>query len=292
MRPELGAMLERLYREIDAGARLQADPVRYPHRYTDARDQEVAALVASSLAYGRVAAFSAVLDRLFAAADARGGPYAFVTSFDAGRDKAPLLELTYRFNRGVDFVLLALALRELYAGQPSLERYLVGRTLPEALTRLVASIRQAAVLRASEAGLSARDFSELPRGFRTLLPSPEDGSATKRWWMFLRWMVRPTREGIDLGLWRSFAPSALVVPLDTHVLKISRLTGLTRRKDGSLETAIDITRALTRFDPDDPVRFDFAIAHLGISGRCKGTYRADICPECPLQAGCTEGSAR
>ncbi|MBW2258057.1 MAG: DUF2400 family protein, partial [Deltaproteobacteria bacterium] len=132
----------------------------------------------------------------------------------------------------------------------------------------------------------ARAFGDLPRGFRTFLPSPTGGSACKRWNMFLRWMVRPPTEGIDLGLWDSLPPSALVVPLDTHVLRIARLVGLTRRRDGSWRTAAEITANLRLLDPDDPVRFDFALAHLGISGACKGRRDEAVCSACPLRPVC------
>jgi uncharacterized protein (TIGR02757 family) len=99
-------------------------------------------------------------------------------------------------------------------------------------------------------------------------------------------MVRPRREGIDLGLWTTRRPAELVVPLDTHVLRLSRFLGLTARTDGSLRTALEVTARLRELDPDDPVRFEFALAHLGISGACKGYRHAEVCPTCPLQTVC------
>lgn len=290
MKPQLGELLERLYREIDVPARLAADPVAYPHRYESPQDQEVAAVVAASLAYGRVAAFRAVLDRWFAIADRHGGPHAFVRAFDPKEHASELERLYYRWNRGIDFVLFAGALGELYQRHPSLERLLVGPDLPAALASLIEGIRQAAVKRSPAAGVKASSFQGLPRGFRTLLPSPLDGSACKRWWMFLRWMIRPGKEGIDLGAWTAFPPSELVVPLDTHVLRIARFVGLTERTDGSLKTAQEVTSSLRRFDPADPVRFDFALAHLGISGACKGHRDEQVCPSCPLEPVCTASS--
>ncbi|MEM6929588.1 MAG: DUF2400 family protein, partial [Myxococcota bacterium] len=147
--------------------------------------------------------------------------------------------------------------------------------------------RDAVVEAAPDAGVTARTFSDLPRGLRMFLPRPSDGSATKRWWMILRWLVRRP-DGVDRGLWTSRAPSELVIPLDTHVLRIARYVGLTARKDGSLRTALEITAGLRAIDPDDPVRFDFALAHLGISGGCKG--RPDpVCRPCPLRGLCTVG---
>lgn len=284
---DLGAYLDRLVVGLDTEARLAADPVSYPRRYADPADREVAAVLAASLAYGRVAAFRPVLDRLFRLADEAGGPRAWVDGFAPARDGIPLRPIVYRWNRGVDFVLLLAALKRLYRDVPSLEHHLVGPDLPSALDALVGTLRDAAVAEAPSCDVPATTFADLPRGFRTFLPTPSDGSATKRWWMFLRWMIRSPADGIDLGLWTSRSPSALVVPLDTHVLRISRFLGLTRRTDGSLRTALEVTAGLRRLDPLDPVRFDFALAHLGISGACRGRRDETVCPGCPLHDVCT-----
>lgn len=246
----------------------------------------MAAVVASSLAFGRVKAFSPVLERLFALADARGGPRAYVDTFDPAVDGPALAPIYYRWNRGIDWVLLFAALRRLYAAGGSLEQHLGNAPLPDGLDALVLAIRGAALSAADSCGLPAEHFDDLPRSFRTLLPRPADGSATKRWWMFLRWMIRSPREGIDLGLWAGRRPAELVVPLDTHVLRLSRFLGLTCRTDGSLRTALEITAGLSAVDPEDPVRFDFALAHLGISGACRGYRDETVCRACPLDPVC------
>jgi uncharacterized protein (TIGR02757 family) len=282
----LGPLLERLYVDVDVDARRAADPVRFAHRYTAPEDREVAAVLAASLAFGRVAAFSPVLERLFAIADTRGGPRAWVDGFEPAVDRGVLDPVYYRWNRGIDWTLLIAALHRLYRQADSLEAHLVGERLPDALDHLVGALRDAAVAEAGRCGVEARTFDDLPRSFRTLLPRPADGSATKRWWMFLRWMVRSRREGIDLGLWATRRPAELVVPLDTHVLRLSRFLGLTARTDGSLRTALEVTDRLRDLDPEDPVRFDFALAHLGISGACKGYRHATVCPTCPLHTVC------
>ena len=118
-----------------------------------------------------------------------------------------------------------------------------------------------------------------------LLPSPADGSACKRWNMMLRWLVRPD-DGVDLGLWKHIPTHRLVVPLDTHVGRIARVVGLTTRTDGSWRTAREVTDGLAMLNAKDPVRYDFALAHLGISGKCRGKYVASICGGCPLFAVC------
>lgn len=282
----LHAHLERLYARTDGPARVASDPVRYAHRYDDPRDQELAALFAVGLAYGRVSLFFPVLDRLFAHLDAHGGPHATVRTSTPDRD-ADLFDLVYRWNRGIDFVVLFGALRTLLDEHGTLEAVFGDSgTAKERLEVGVQRLRTASLQVAPAAGLDAASFRDLPRGLRYLMPAPSSGSACKRWNLFLRWMVRPPVEGVDLGLWSTWSPAILRMPVDVHVHRIARFIGLTARNDTSWRTAEAITDALRAYDPDDPVRFDFALAHLGISGACLGGRHADICPTCPLDPVC------
>lgn len=276
--------LEALYASVDVTARLADDPVAWPRRYTAQGDIEVAGLIAASLAYGRVSLFRPVLGRIFALADAAGGPRAWVDGFDPHA----LSDLVYRWNRGIDVVLLLAGLRRAYRDVPSLELLLGDPSLGlrAGLTRFVDALRRHALESAASYDLEVSSFQDLPRGFRTMLPSPEDGSCCKRLNMYLRWMIRPSREGIDLGVWTRWAPDQLVIPLDTHVLRIARFLGLTARKDGSWRTAEEVTARLRALDPADPVRFDFGLAHLGISGACRGFRDPEVCPGCPLDRVC------
>jgi uncharacterized protein (TIGR02757 family) len=126
------------------------------------------------------------------------------------------------------------------------------------------------------------------RGLRHLLPDAAGPGAAKRWNLYLRWMVRGP-DGVDLGAWRGVPRAALVIPLDTHVMRVSRCLGLTRRADASWRTAEEITASLRRVDPDDPVRFDFALCHLGMSGACPARRRTAACAACPLAGACRAG---
>jgi uncharacterized protein (TIGR02757 family) len=139
--------------------------------------------------------------------------------------------------------------------------------------------------------LLSADFTPLigqrgpTRRLKHLLPHPGRGSACKRMNLFLRWMVRGP-DGVDFGLWKFVPESALVVPLDTHVHRIGRFIGLTRRKDLSWRTAEDVTARLRLLDAADPVRYDFALSHLGISGACASRKDARRCEGCPLKPVC------
>jgi len=276
-RQAVGPLLEQLYRELDAPTRRASDPVAFVHRYRDPADQEVAGVFAASLAFGRVAAFQPVLQALFDAADAHGGPARAAERVPDALATA-WQPLFYRWLRGPHLVALLRAVGQVRARHGGLEGLSAVGTLRDGLTAWVGELREA--VEADQGPRAGWD-----RGLRFLLPSPAEGSACKRWCMFTRWMVRPPTEGIDLGLWTR-DPATLLVPVDTHVLKLSRFLGLTERKDGSWRTAEDITAALRRFDPQDPVRFDFALAHLGISGACRGHRVQEVCAACVLDAAC------
>lgn len=270
MNPALGARLEAACAAADLTAAVARDPVRFPRRYSDVPDVEIAGVYAALLAFGRVELFGAVLERLFALMDDAGGPHRWVLDFDA-RSAARLAPIQYRWFRAEDFVRLTETLQACYRLHPRLEHLFVGPALQPALAGAVRTLR----------GLVPGTPS---RAFATWLPDPEEGSACKRWLMFLRWMVR--RDGVDLGVWTRLAPRDLVIPLDTHVMRISGFLGLTRRTTANWRTAEEVTAALRVYDPEDPVRFDFALAHLGISGACRGHRDPTVCPRCPLDPLC------
>ena len=107
--------------------------------------------------------------------------------------------------------------------------------------------------------------------------------------MLMRWMVRGPDE-IDLGDWSELGTQRLVIPLDTHVHRISQNLGLTKRVTADWKTTAEITHRLRALDPMDPTRFDFALAHLGISGSCPSKRVSEICTRCPINTICTLGA--
>lgn len=110
------------------------------------------------------------------------------------------------------------------------------------------------------------------RSCRSLLSSPDDGSACKRLNLYLRWMIR--KDAVDPGTWGLSLSPRLVVPLDTHLFRISRRIGLTSRRSADLKTAVEVTRGFARFCPEDPVRYDFALTRLGINPACAPLFES------------------
>ena len=263
------------------------DPIEFVHRYTRPEDQEVAALFASALAFGRVASFMPVLATIFDLADKAGGPAAWVDRCVSTPDPG-LNPVFYRWVRGTDLARFAVTIGRFRLRHGSFSEWIRSNfpTPPNGirpvLSQLITEMRDCSVEHTGES------FADLSRGFKHLLPHPSSGSACKRWCMLSRWMVRTERP--DLGLW-PMDPQSLIIPLDTHVHRIARMVGLTRRTDGSWRTAAEITSNLKRIDPVDPIRFDFVLAHLGIDGRCKGKKVDEICNQCMLLPVCKTGRA-
>jgi uncharacterized protein (TIGR02757 family) len=277
--------LDRLERVSPPRRRLPLDPVSLPHRYRDPRDIEVAGLLAASLAYGRADLFLPKVSRLL---EAMGrSPAAFVRELDVAGARALLSGFVYRFNVGADVAVLLLGMGRMLARRGSLEAGFVaareasGGDLHGALGAFVRELRDVDV-RAIERALGKT------RGLDHLLPLPLGSGAAKRLHLYLRWMVRGP-DAVDLGIWKRVPPSALLVPLDTHVARLAWRLGLVRRRTMGWAASEDITANLRVIDPEDPVRFDFVLCHHGMSGACPPRARAELCARCALQPECAVG---
>ncbi len=262
-------------------ARIAGDPIELPHRYRDPLDIEVAALLSAALAYGRVDLFKPRLAALLKSLGAAPGAVA------RDRSSKQLLALC----RGFSYRMTGPAeVAALLAGAGRLARE--HGTLGAAFARMFQSAGEPTIRGALGLfvdALTTNDSGPTSRRLKHLLPHPARGSACKRLNLFLRWMVRGP-DGVDFGLWRDIPAAALVIPLDTHVHRIAGLVGLTSRTDLSWRTAEEITSRLRALDPIDPVRFDFSLSHLGISGSCPSRRDESKCVGCPLRSICKHWS--
>ncbi len=260
---------------------LQSDPLRFPRRFADPEDRETAAFLAAALAFGNARAVGASLERVFAWTGPH--PARFVRGLPADPDARPA-GFRHRWTSSLDLLRLGVILGRIRRDHGSLGALFAtgvrrSRRMPD-LRGAIDAFRDAALAR-EPAELGAPD-SRLAYFF----PSPRT-SAAKRPLMFLRWMVRPD-DGLDLGLWDCLEPRHLMVPLDTHMFRIARRLRLTGRRTPGWEAAADLTRALARIDPADPVRFDFPLSRLGIVEGCPAHARSAPCELCRLlRAGVT-----
>ena len=276
----LAVRLDELYRTFDHETSA-SDPVHLVRRYADPADREVVGFCAAGLAFGRVASVLNSIESLLAAMGP--APAAFVRRFDPARDGAALAPLVHRWIRGRDLAALILVLQRMLREAGSIESFFLAGDDPAAPD--IGPAINAFSTRDLEADLRPIYGGRMPKraGVCYFFPRPSAGSACKRLNLFLRWMVR--KDAIDLGVWTRVSPSRLIVPLDTHVIRLGRCLRLTRYRSTGWKMAAEITASLRALNPADPVRYDFSLCHVGMMNAC-GYGRPQRDTQCPLRGLC------
>ncbi|MDX1584506.1 MAG: TIGR02757 family protein [Thermoanaerobaculia bacterium] len=254
---------------------LSPDPLEVVREFEDPLDQEVVGLIAAAFAYGRadivVRNVRGVVERM------DPSPSRYLLGFERRRARRHFSGFSHRFHKRDDLVSLLEAIAAALDREGSLGELFetvhepadehIGPSLARFTEALIGFVRGA------------------PPSLNYLLSSPEGGSACKRMNLYLRWMVRT--ESPDLGLWTFVDPAQLVMPLDTHVHRITTFLGLSTRRSADWKTALALTREMRSIDPFDPVRFDFAICRLGILDRCSRKRAPEQCDVCLLRDVCS-----
>ncbi len=241
--------LDELYIKFNNRNYISPDPLQFLYDYPEMRDREIVGIIASSLAYGRVnqilKACSLVLNRL------GEYPYDFVVNSSPTVIKKRFVDFRYRFTNGKELAELLIAIRK--------------------VIREFGSINEAMLSFISEGDENiypamVKFLAELYKGMdinkSSLLPIPVGKSANKRLNLYFRWLIR--KDAVDPGGWVGIAPSMLIIPLDTHMLKIGRIFGLTNRKIPDITSAIEITSGFKKIEPEDPTKYDFVLTRFGI----------------------------
>lgn len=241
--------LEELYLKYSSREYVYPDPVGFLYDFEDIKNREIAALVASSLAYGRVAqinkSVASVLEKM------RPSVYQFISNASRKTLFDTFKGFKHRFTTDEEFSLLLYAIKLLIEEHGSLEKAFLS-------------------------GLKAEDENVFPalKHFsaklmctcnicrNSLIPLPEKGSACKRQNLFLRWLVR--KDNIDPGGWDNVSKSLLIMPIDTHIHRVSSNFGFTKRKNADMKAAVEITSAFKQLNPEDPVKYDFALTRSSI----------------------------
>src|SRR5688500_6414565 len=279
---ELAAGLDGLSRRFDRSF-LEWDPLRWPRATRDPRDREVVAVVAALLAYGRVASVHRSVADVLAALGPR--PADALAPSRRGSLPARLHGLRHRFTSGADLAWLLASVGRAWDEAGSLGAFVLAHARgPEPLRTGLAAWHEMA------AAVAPTDDPVRRRARRFLLADPLGGAACKRSLLLARWCVRED-DGLDLGLWSGASLTArhLLLPLDTHVHRTVRDLGLTRRKVADWRCSVEVTARLAVLDPEDPVRFDFALARPGIAGLCLPRPVREICRPCGLVDCCRHG---
>jgi len=241
--------LEGLYAQYNHRRYVHPDPLEFLYDYPDPLDREIVGLIASSLAYGRVAqilkSVSIILEKM------QPFPRAFIMESSAKKLQSAFSGFKHRFTTGGEMTSMLLKTRELIEQHGSLYRSFLAdfdkddESVIPALSSFV------------------KRFNGSDDGSKnSLMPDPERGSACKRLNLFLRWMVR--EDDVDPGGWRGIPASKLIIPLDTHMYRICSGLDMTCRKQADMQTVMEITGYFRKISPEDPVRYDFAITRLGI----------------------------
>ncbi len=236
---------------------IKDDPIQFPHNYNKQQDIEVSALVSSCLAYGnrkKIIETLANIHKIF-----NNSPAEFAINFNMDRDIEYFKGFVYRYTQEKDLILLIYIIGQALKEYGTLENtFMKGfikddKNIKQSLTNFVNLLRS--YIPCDEV---------ICRGLFHLIPSPELGSACKRLNLFLKWMIR--KGPVDLNIWKNIPESMLLIPLDTHVARISRKWNLTKRNSNDWKTTEEITENLKKYDSFDPIKYDFAIFGIGVSG--------------------------
>lgn len=242
--------LEVSYRRFNHPSFIPVDPVSIPHMYTLKEDIEISALLTALISWGNRTSILKSARKLMSLMS--DSPYEFIIHASDG-DLVPFRSFVHRTFQGEDAGFMVRAIQHIYMNKGGLEQ------LFSSMDRYGASH---AIRQFRNAALEVPHFERSEKH----LANPDSGSAAKRINMFLRWMVRSDDRGVDFGIWKNISPASLICPLDVHSGRAARRLGLLERKANDWKAAEELTRNLRKFDPQDPVRYDFALFGIGVSG--------------------------
>ncbi len=243
------------YKAFDR-SKISPDPLEFPHRFTNMYDIEIAAFIASVFAYGNVTQIIKTLENIF---ELMGNdPHNFVIDYNHKKDAKIFKDVKHRFYTEKDIAALFAGLNTIYKSYGSLNYLFLlyyfekADNIKGALSFFSNNLTEI-VIKSSE---------HATHGIKFMFPNPLKGSACKRQNLFLRWMIR--KDELDFGFWKEIPTSKLIIPVDTHIAKISKKLYLTKQETVSWKMAEEITNNLKKFDAADPVKYDFALCHIGM----------------------------
>lgn len=249
---ELKAFLDSKVAEVNRPNFIENDPISIPHQFSKQQDIEIMGFWAAVLAWGQRKTIIKKCQELVNLMD--GAPHDFVCNHQES-DLKRFLTFKHRTFNDIDTLYFLAFFKDYYDKHNSLETAFSTGFNPEADT-----VEQALI------NFHKHFFSleDAPQRTRKHIATPQRKSACKRINMFLRWMVRKDHAGVDFGIWESIKPAQLICPLDVHVDRVAKKLGLLTRKQSDWKAATELTANLRKFDPKDPVKYDFALFGLGL----------------------------
>lgn len=231
---------------------ISLDPVSIPHRFSKKQDREIAGLFAATLAWGHRKSILRNLERLMNLLD--NAPHDFVLNHTE-KDTKKLTGFAHRTFNDSDVLYFISFMQDYYRNNDSMENVFSSAIKPTDLHVGNGLIQ------------FHKTFFSLDHLKRTEkhISTPLKKSACKRMNLFLRWMVRYDNNGVDFGIWKQIKPSQLLIPLDVHVLKTAKKLNLVNRNQADWQTVLELTDQLRKLDPQDPVKYDFALFGMSIN---------------------------
>ncbi len=251
---KLKRKLDYHYKAFDKST-ISPDPLELPHRFERRDNIELVAFIASVFAYGNVTQIIKSLDRLFEIIGP--DPIEFLKEYNFEEGKKIFEDIKHRFYTPADIAALFHGVKRAYESYGSLNYlftlYYFGdeENIKSSLSFFSNNLLEL-----------AESSGHKSRGLSFMFPDPYKGSACKRMNLFLRWMVR--EDELDFGFWKEIDTGQLIIPVDTHIARICKSLGLTEMNNVSWKMAEEITNNLKRINREDPVKYDFAICHIGM----------------------------
>ena len=246
---ELSDLLESKYHQYNQTEFIETDPIQIPHLFIEKQDIEIAGFFAATLAWGQRSTILKNATQLMKWMD--NSPFDFILNFES-KDLNQFNTFKHRTFNGDDCRYFLLGLQNIYKKFDSMEDAFISDSEELYIPEMISNFK--------------KTFFSLTHLQRTEkhMADPLKGSAAKRLNMFLRWMVRVDKFGVDFGIWKKISPSKLYCPLDVHSGNVARKLGILKRKQSDWKAVEELTSQLRKFDPEDPVRYDFALFGLGV----------------------------
>lgn len=249
---EIRSFLDQKYIQYNTPDFISEDPISIPHQFSLQQDIEISGFIAAVLAWGQRKTIINKCKELFALMD--NAPYDFIL-YHQEEDLKGFLNFKHRTFNATDTLYFIQYFRQFYQQHNSLEDAFLADSYHRDENI------EAGLINFHNQFFSIEDF---PERTKKHIATPARNSACKRINMFLRWMVRSDNKGVDFGLWKTIKPSQLICPCDVHVDRVGRRLGLITRKQTDWQTAKELTANLKLIDPEDPVKYDFALFGLGV----------------------------
>jgi len=228
---------------------IESDPIQIPHQFSKKEDIEIAGFLTATIAWGNRKSIINNANKMMQLIEQT--PHDFVINHNQ-KDLDSLQRFVHRTFNGQDFSQFIKSLHHIYKNYQGLETLFAKHAQPDSMQHSIHHFKNV--------------FFEIPHKLRTQkhISDPLKNSAAKRINMFLRWMVRNDKNGVDFGIWKSLSPSQLSCPLDVHSGNVARKLGLLTRKQNDAKALHELDTALRQLDANDPVKYDFALFGLGV----------------------------